>query len=173
VSLALFSVVATIWLLLLIPLLRRGHAERDAAAPRRPAAARLSRGTGARPWNGPTQASAEAEDPEAAAALAVVVRRRAARRRAAARRRRLLLVLVVGVVAGLRAWAALGERWWIATAIAGGLLAGYSLTLVAAARMRHRRRRAWPGYPGAGWAEPPGVPTPGGGWGGPVAPSTE
>jgi hypothetical protein len=176
VSLALFSIVAAIWLLLLIPLLRRGLAERDARTPPpRPDAARLSRGRGARPWKGSLQAAEpeEAEDPEAAAALAAAAWRAAARRRAASRRRRMLLVFTAGVVAGVRAWAALGGRWWIATAVAGGLLAGYMVALVGAARRRRRHRRFWQGHPPAGRAEAPGIGPPGAGWGGPVAPSTE
>jgi hypothetical protein len=141
VSLALFALVAAIWGVLLIPLARRGHAELAAWAPQRDTPARLARG--ARPW---TTGDPPADDdpyPEAAAALALHARRRAARRRTAARRRRSLLVLAVATAAGLRAWAALGGRWWVAPAAAGGLLAAYLAVLVGMAWRRSRATIAW------------------------------
>jgi len=140
VSLALFALVAAIWGVLLIPLARRGRAELAAWAPARDTPVRLSRG--ARPWTagdppagGPPAAG---PDPDAAVALALLRRRRATRRRTAARRRRTLLVLAVATAAGLRAWAALGGRWWVAPAAAGGLLVAYLAVLVGMARRRSR-----------------------------------
>jgi hypothetical protein len=142
VSLALFALVAAIWGVLLIPLARHGHAELAALPPPRDTAARLARG--ARPWTTTGDPPAEeAPDPETAAALALLARRRAARRRMAARRRRALLVLAVAAAAGLRAWAALGGRWWVAPAVAGGLLAAYLAVLVATAWRGTRARTAW------------------------------
>jgi hypothetical protein len=140
VSLALFALVAAIWGVLLIPLARRGRAELAAWAPARDTAVRLSRG--ARPWTaGDPPADglpADGPDPEAAVALALLRRRRATRRRTAARRRRTLLVLAVATAAGLRAWAALGGRWWVAPAAAGGLLVAYLAVLFGMARRRSR-----------------------------------
>jgi hypothetical protein len=135
VSLALFALVAAIWGILLIPLARRGRAELAAWAPARDTPARLSRG--ARPWTA-GDPPADGPDPEAAAALALLGRRRAARRRTAARRRRTLLVLAVATAAGLRAWAALGGRWWVAPAAAGGLLVAYLAALLGMAWRRSR-----------------------------------
>jgi hypothetical protein len=137
VSLALFALVAAIWGILLLPLARRGHAEAAAWAPRRDTPARLSRG--ARPWTaGDPPADDPDSDPEAAASRARCARRRAALRRTAARRRRAPLLLAVATAAGLRAWAVLGGRWWLAPAAAGGLLLAYLAILVAAARHRSR-----------------------------------
>jgi len=140
VSLALFALVAAIWGVLLIPLARRGHAELAAWATPRDTPARLSRG--ARPWT-TGDPPAEEPDPEAAAALALHARRRAARRRTEARRRRTLLVLAVATAAGLRVWAALGGRWWVAPATAGGLLVAYLAVLVGMAWRRSRATIAW------------------------------
>ena len=134
-SLALFALVAAIWGVLLIPLARRGRAELAAWAPERDTPARLSRG--ARPWTA-GDPPADGPDPEAAAALALLARRRATRRRTAARRRRTLLLLAVATAAGLRAWAALGGRWWVAPAAAGGLLVAYLAVLVGMAWHRSR-----------------------------------
>jgi len=145
VSLAVFALVVVIWVVLLIPLARRGRAELAAEASE--GGRRLSSGTGAHPWttgNLPADPDPDHdhEDLEAAAAAARLARRRAASRRAAARRRRVLLLLVVATAAGLRAWAALGGRWWLAAAAAGLLLAGYLLTLAGLGWRRSRRRRA-------------------------------
>jgi hypothetical protein len=167
VSLAVFALVVVIWVVLLVPLARRGRAELAFEASE--GGRRLSSG-GARPWTagnlptGPTE-----EELEAAAAAARRARRRAARRRAATRRRRVLLALVVATAAGSRAWAALGGRWWLAAAVTGLLLAGYLLTLVTLG-WRRSRRRAAALRPAPGrrerWA-PPGP------WGGQVPLSTE
>jgi hypothetical protein len=140
VSLALFALVAAIWGVLLLPLARRGHAELAAWAPPRDTQARLSRG--ARPWT-TGDPPADDPDPEAAAALALHARRRAARRRAAARRRRTLLLLAVAMAVGLRAWVALGGRWWVAPVAAGGLLVAYLAVLVGMAWRRSRATIAW------------------------------
>jgi hypothetical protein len=140
VSLALFALVAAIWGVLLIPLARHGNAE-PAMPPPRDTPARLARG--ARPWTTGDPPAEEDPDPEAAAALALRARRRAARRRTAARRRRALLLLAVATATGLRAWAALGGRWWVAPAAAGGLLAAYLAVLVGTAWRRSRTRIAW------------------------------
>jgi hypothetical protein len=171
VSLAVFALVVVIWAALLIPLARRGRAELAAEASK--GRLRLSSG-GARPWTTGDLPEPPDDDPdgdpgeellEAAARLA---RRRAASRRAAGRRRRMLLVLAVATAAGLRAWAGLGGRWWLAAATAGALLAAYLLTLAGLGWRRTRRRRALTAAGraarGPSWA---------GSWGGPVAPSTE
>jgi hypothetical protein len=161
VSLAVFALAAVIWVVLLVPLARRGRAElaAEAADP-----SRLSRGSGARPWT--TSEAAEAattdEDAEWQATAARLARRRAACRRAAVRRRRVLLLLVVAAAAGMRSWAVLGGRWWVAAAGAGLLLAGYLAALVGRGWRRSRRHRTWAGVRSA-WP----------GWTGPVAPSTE
>jgi hypothetical protein len=139
-SLALFALVAAIWGVLLIPLARHGHAEL-ASPPPRDTPARLARG--ARPWTTGDPPAERDPDPDAAATLALLARRRAARRRTAARRRRALLLLGIAAAAGLRAWAALGGRWWAAPAVAGGLLAAYLAVLVTAAWRRSRSRTAW------------------------------
>jgi hypothetical protein len=168
VSLAVFALVVVIWVVLLIPLARRGRAELAAEASQ--GGLRLSSG-GARPWTtGHLELDDDPDDAalEAAGAKARLARRRAASRRAAGRRRRMLLLLVVATAAGLRAWAALGGRWWLAAATAGVLLATYLLTLAGLGWRRSRRRRALTGgaqaATGSSWAGP---------WGGPVAPSTE
>jgi hypothetical protein len=138
VSLAVFALVVVIWVVLLVPLARRGRAELAFEASE--GGSRLSSG-GARPWTGGTlPAEPTDEDLEAAATAA-----RLARRRAATRRRRVLLVLAVATAAGSRAWAVLGGRWWLAAAVAGLLLAGYLLTLAGLGWRRSRRRRARPG----------------------------
>ncbi|HEU4397874.1 MAG TPA: hypothetical protein VFU54_08590 [Actinomycetota bacterium] len=134
-SLALFALVAAIWGVLLIPLARHGRAELAAWAPGRDTPARLSRG--ARPWT-TGDPPGEDPDPAAAAALALRARRGAARRGTAARRRRTLLVLAAATAAGLRAWAALGGRWWVAPAVAGGLLVAYLAILVGMGWRRSR-----------------------------------
>ena len=142
-SLAVFALVVVIWVVLLVPLARRGRAELAYEASE--GGRRLTSG-GARPWTtGNLPAEPTDEELEAAAAAARLARRRAAARRAATRRRRVLLVLVVATAAGSRAWAVLGGRWWLATAGAGLLLAGYLLTLVAVGWRRSRRRRSRPG----------------------------
>jgi hypothetical protein len=167
VSIAVFALVVVIWVVLLVPLARRGRAELAAEASE--GGSRLRSG-GARPWttgdlpDGPTD-----EDLAAAAAAAWLARRRAASRRAATRRRRVLLLLVVATAAGSRAGAVLGGRWWLAAAAAGLLLAGYLVTLVGLGRHRSRRRRSRAATrPGrvARWA-PPAT------WGGQVPVSSE
>jgi hypothetical protein len=159
VSLAVFALVVTIWVLLLVPVARRGRAELAAEASD---GSRLTSG-GARPWTTgdlPHDPDLDDEDEElaelelaAAAAAAHRARRRSSRRRVALRRRRVLLLLVAATAAGSRAWAVLGGRWWVAAATAGLLLAGYLLVLAGRGGSRSRA--------GAG------------SWGGPVAPSTE
>jgi hypothetical protein len=133
VSLAVFALVVVIWVVLLVPLARRGRAELAAEASE--GGRRLTSG-GARPWTSwNLPADDEPTDEElAAAALAA--------RRAATRRRRVLLVLVLATAAGSRAWAMGGGRWWLAAAVTGALLAGYLLTLVGLGWRRARRRRA-------------------------------
>ena len=132
-SLAVFALVVVIWVVLLVPLARRGRAELAAEASE--GGRRLTSG-GARPWTSwNLPADDEPTDEElAAAALAA--------RRAATRRRRVLLVLVLATAAGSRAWAMGGGRWWLAAAVTGALLAGYLLTLVGLGWRRARRRRA-------------------------------
>jgi hypothetical protein len=139
VSLAVFTLVVVIWVLLLVPLARRGRAELAAEASE--GGRRLSSG-GARPWtSGNLPAEPTPEELEGAAAAARLVRRRAAARRAATRRRQVLLVLLVATAAGSRTWAVLGGRWWLAAAGAGLVLAAYLLTLLAVGWRRARRRR--------------------------------
>ena len=167
-SLAVFALVAVIWVVLLIPLARRGRAElaAEAADP-----ARLSRGAGARPWTTwelPDGVEADREDVQQHLETAWLDRRRRARRLAAVRRRRVLALLVVTMAAGLRAWAGLGGRWWVAAAGAGLLLVGYLATLVGLGWRRSRRRRTRAGDRPAGSARWSAT-----GWSGPVAPSTE
>jgi hypothetical protein len=167
VSLAVFALVVAIWVVLLVPLARRGRAELAAEASE--GGSRLRSG-GAGPWtSGNLPDEDDDEDPEAAAEAARLARRRAASRRAATRRRRVLLLLVVATAAGSRAWAVLGGRWWLATAAASLLLAGYLLTLVGLGWRRSRRRAlaaaarpAWAAW----WAQPAS-------WGGQVPLSTE
>ena len=132
-SLAVFALVVVVWVVLLVPLARRGRAELAAEASE--GGRRLTSG-GARPWTSwNLPADDEPTDEElAAAALAA--------RRAATRRRRVLLVLVLATAAGSRAWAMGGGRWWLAAAVTGALLAGYLLTLVGLGWRRARRRRA-------------------------------
>jgi hypothetical protein len=170
VSLAVFALVVVIWVVLLVPLARRGRAELAAEA----AEGNLRLSRGARPWTtGNLPAHPDGDDLEAAAAAARLARRRATARRAAVRRRRVLLVLVAATVAGLRAWAVLGGRWWAAGAAAGLLLAGYLLTLAGLGWRRSRRRRALAVGARAArdvrWTRRARS----GPWGGPVAPSTE
>jgi hypothetical protein len=162
VSLAVFALVVVIWVVLLVPLARRGRAELAFEASER--GSRLS--GGARPWtSGNLPAEPSDEELEAAATAAWLARRRAAARRAATRRRRVLGVLAVAAAAGSRAWAVLGGRWWLAAAVAGLLLAGYLLTL--AGLGWRRARAAVRPAPGRGrWARP--AP-----WGGQVPLSTE
>ena len=169
-SLAVFALVVVIWVVLLVPLARRGRAELAIEATE--GGSRLRSG-GARPWttgNLPT-------DPgdvhlAAAAAAARLARRRAAAHRAATRRRRVLLLLVVATAAGSRAWAVLGGPWWAAAATAGLLLAAYLFTLAGLGWRRSRRRRARTATAAARpsrtarWASP--AP-----WGGQVPLSTE
>jgi hypothetical protein len=133
VSLAVFALVVVVWVVLLVPLARRGRAELAAEASE--GGRRLTSG-GARPWTSwNLPADDEPTDEElAAAALAA--------RRAATRSRRVLLVLVLATAAGSRAWAMGGGRWWLAAAVTGALLAGYLLTLVGLGWRRARRRRA-------------------------------
>ncbi len=88
-SLAVFALVVVIWVVLLVPLARRGRAELAFEASE--GGSRLSSG-GARPWtSGNLPAEPTDEDLEAAATAARLARRRAAARRAATRRRRVLL----------------------------------------------------------------------------------
>jgi membrane protein YdbS with pleckstrin-like domain len=138
-SLAVFALVVVIWMVLLVPLARRGRAELAYEASE--GGRRLSSG-GARPWTTGNLPAEPTEDELAAVAAAVAARlaRRRAARRAATRRRRVLLVLVVAMAAGSRSWAVLGGRWWLAAAGAGFLLAGYLLSLVAVGWRRARRR---------------------------------
>ena len=167
-SLAVFALVVVIWVVLLVPLARRGRAELAAEASE--GGSRL-RGGGARPWTGgDLPAEPTDEDLEAAAAAALLARRRAAARRAATRRRRVLLLLVAATAAGSRAWAVLGGRWWLAAAAAALLLAGYLLTLLSLGGRRSRRRRAL-----AARAEPAlaALWVPPASWGGQVPLSTE
>jgi hypothetical protein len=172
VSLAVFALVVVIWILLLVPLARRGRAELAAEASE--GGSRLTSG-GARPWtsgNLPAVEEPTDEELEAAAVAARLAGRRAAARRAATRRRRVLLVLAVATAAGSRAWAMLGGRWWLAAAVTGALLAGYLLTLIGLGWHRARRRRTL----AAGTRRAPGrrerwaTPAP---WGGQVPLSTE
>ena len=174
-SLAVFALVVVIWVLLLVPVARRGRAELAAEASN--GGLRLSSG-GARPWttgNLPPDPGAEEPDPdaeelEAAAEAARLARRRASVRRAAVRRRRVLLLLVAATAAGLRTWAVLGGRWSVAAGAAGLLLAGYLLTLAGLGWRRSRRRRAMARRS----ARPAGAARwPGTAWGGSVASSTE
>jgi hypothetical protein len=151
VSLAVFALVVVIWVVLLVPLARRGRAELAAEA----AEGNLRLSRGARPWTtGNLPAHPDGDDLEAAAAGA-------------------RLVLVAATVAGLRAWAVLGGRWWAAGAAAGLLLAGYLLTLAGLGWRRSRRRRALAVGARAArdirWTSRARS----GPWGGPVAPSTE
>jgi hypothetical protein len=142
VSLAVFALVVVVWVVLLVPLARRGRAELAAEASE--GGRRLTSG-GARPWtswNLPADDEPTDEELAAAALAARQARRRAAARRAATRRRRVLLVLVLATAAGSRAWAMGGGRWWLAAAVTGALLAGYLLTLVGLGWRRARRRRA-------------------------------
>jgi len=53
----------------------------------------------------------------------------------------MLVALVLVALAGLRAWAALHGRWWLAAAGTGALLAGYLLALALAGYRVHRRQR--------------------------------
>ncbi|HXQ58239.1 MAG TPA: hypothetical protein VOA19_20930, partial [Actinomycetes bacterium] len=127
-SIAVFALVVVIWVVMLVPLARRGRAELAAEASE--GGSRLRSG-GVRPWTtGDLPDEPTDEDLETAAVAAWLARRRAATRRAATRRRRVLLLLVVATAAGSRAWAVLGGRWWLAAAAAGLLLAGYLLALV-------------------------------------------
>jgi hypothetical protein len=172
VSLAVFALVVVIWLVLLVPLARRGRAELALEASE--GGSRLSSG-GARPWTTGNLPSEPTDEELAAAELAARrARRRAVHRRAAARRRRVLLVLVVATAAGARAWAVLGGRWWLAVAVASGALAGYLLTLAGLGwtRARRRRRTRAAGLRGAnaGRRERWTAPAP---WGGQVPLSTE
>jgi hypothetical protein len=140
VSLAVFALVVLIWVVLLVPLARRGRAELAYEASE--GGRRLSSG-GARPWTS-GNLPAEPSDEELAAAerAARLARRRAARRRAATRRRRALLVLVVAAAAGSRAWVVLGGRWWLAAAVPALALAAYLLALVVLGSARARAARA-------------------------------
>ena len=167
-SLAVFALVVVIWVVLLVPLARRGRAELAFEASE--GGSRLSSG-GVRPWtSGTFPAEPTDVDLEAAATAARLARRRAAARQAATRRRRVLLVLAVATAAGSRAWAVLGGRWWLAAAVAGLLLAGYLLTLAGLGWRRSRRRRAGVARPAPGrrgrWAQPAA-------WGSQVPLSTE
>jgi hypothetical protein len=143
VSIALFATVAAIWVVLVLPAIRRGRAERALAAP--PAVA-LRGEPGGRVRRLPA--------PE---------HRRPARRRtvspAVTRRRRVLVVLALAELAGLRAWAALGHRWWVAAAVAGVAIVAYLLALVVVAWLRARGRSprragvaSRPAAAVAGWA---------------------
>jgi len=142
VSLAVFALVVVIWVVLLVPLARRGRAELAYEASE--GGRRLTSG-GATPWTtGNLPAEPTEQELEAAAAAARRARRRAAARRAATRRRRVLLVLAVATAAGSRAWAVLGGRWGLAAAGTGLLLAAYLFTLLAVGWRRARRRRTRP-----------------------------
>jgi hypothetical protein len=169
VSLAVFALVVAIWVVLLVPIARRGRAELAAEASE--GTSRLRSG-GARPWtSGNLPVEPGDEGLEAAAEAARRARRRAVagrqRRQAAARRRRrVLLLLVVATAAGSRAWVVLGGRWWLAAAAAGLLLAGYLLALVALGRARVAGVRPSPARRGR-WAAAPAA------WGGQLPLSTE
>jgi membrane protein YdbS with pleckstrin-like domain len=142
VSLAVFALVVVIWVVLLVPLARRGRAELAAEASE--GGRRLTSG-GARAWssgNLPATDEPTDEELEVAALAARLARRRADARPPATRRRRVLLALVLATAAGLRAWAMGGGRWWLAAAATGALLAGYLVTLVGLGWRRARRRRA-------------------------------
>jgi hypothetical protein len=168
-SLAVFALVVVIWVVLLVPIARRGRAELAIEASE--GGSRLSSG-GARPWisgNLPTEPADEAL--EAAATAVWLAGRRAAARRAATRRRRVLGVLAVATAAGSRAWVVLGGRWWLAAGVAGLLLAGYLLALAGLGWRRSRRwARAGGARPAARRRERWASPAP---WGGQVPLSTE
>jgi hypothetical protein len=143
VSIALFATVAAIWVALVLPSIGRGRAERARAAP--PAVA------------------LQGEPGGRVRRLPASQRRRPVRRRVASRavirRRRVLAALAVAELAGLRVWAAIGGRWWVAAAAAGVALAAYLLALVVLARSRARgrsprsaRRASLPAGAVAGWA---------------------
>jgi hypothetical protein len=167
VSLAVFALVVVIWVVLLVPLARRGRAELAAEASE--GGSRLRSG-GARPWT-TGDLPDDGDDPDDDREAAAVPARPGGGPGAAVRRRRVLLLLAVTTAAGSRAWAVLGGRWWLAAAGAGLLLAGYLVGLAVLGRRRSRRRRgrARPAGPASWWAEP-SRPGP---WGGPVASSTE
>jgi hypothetical protein len=168
VSLAVFALVVVIWVVLLVPIARRGRAELAVEASE--GGSRLSSG-GARPWtSGNLPVEPTDEELEAAATAARLARRRATRRRTATRRRRVLLLLVVATAAGSRAWVVLGGRWGLAAAAAGLLLAGYLLTLVGLGWARSRRRQARTAAARPGRAARWPRPAP---WGGQVPLSTE
>jgi hypothetical protein len=168
VSLAVFALVVVIWVVLLVPLARRGRAELALEASE--GGRRLSSG-GARPWtSGNLPAEPSDEELAAAATAARLARRRAAARRAATRRRRVLLLLVVAAAAGSRAWAVLGGRWWLVAAATGLLLAADLLALAGLGWRRARRRARAAGRPAAGLRERWAAPAP---WGGQVPVSTE
>jgi hypothetical protein len=165
VSLAVFALVVAIWVVLLVPIARRGRAELAAEASE--GTSRLRSG-GARPWtsgNLPVEPGDEGlEAVRRARRRAVAGRQR--RQAAARRRRRVLLLLVVATAAGSRAWVVLGGRWWLAAAAAGLLLAGYLLALVALGRARVAGVRPSPARRGR-WAAAPAA------WGGQLPLSTE
>ena len=167
-SIAVFALVVVIWVVLLVPLARRGQAELAAEASE--GGSRLRSG-GAQPWTtGDLAEEPTDEDLDTAAVAAWLARRRAATRRAATRRRRVLLLLVVATAAGSRAWAVLGGHWWLAAATAGLLLAGYLLTLFGLGWRRSRRRRALAAAARPAWAAWWALPA---SWGGQVPLSTE
>ena len=123
-SIALFATVAAIWVVLVLPSIRRGRAERALA--------------------GPPAVALRGEPGGRVRRLPAAEHRRSARRRtvspAVIRRRRVLAALAVAELAGLRAWAALGHRWWVAAALAGLAVVTYLLALVVVASRRARGR---------------------------------
>jgi hypothetical protein len=140
VSLAVFALVVVIWVVLLVPLARRGRAELAAEASE--GGRRLTSG-GARPWTSWNLPADDEPTDEELAAAALAARRAGAPPPPPPRGGgRALLVLVLATAAGSRAWAMGGGRWWLAAAVTGALLAGYLLTLVGLGWRRARRRRA-------------------------------
>jgi hypothetical protein len=141
VSIALFAIVAVIWVAIIVPSVRSARAERAAAVP--PAMAlrgdRLGR---------VRRLPAPEHRPK----------RRRRPRPAVVRRRRALAALAVAALAALRAWTAFGGRWWLVAVVAGSLPVAYLAALaVLARRRRHGRERRAAGRAlltapaGAGW----------------------
>jgi hypothetical protein len=75
--------------------------------------------------------------------------------RAVVRRRRFLLGLALLAAASIRVRYVVGGHWWIAEAIAVGLLCAYLVALVARGFRRHPPRRALPPAPARSALPPP------------------